>query len=62
MAVVGSPLATLGPQQVTDSCLSLADLKVPGTSLHHERYRVVVVSGDSTEELKLVATRLWREA
>ena len=55
---VGSPLATthVSPQQVTDASFS-ADLKVPGTSLHAgKRYRVVVVGGDSTEELKLMAT------
>ncbi len=55
---VGSPLATthVSPQQVTDASFS-ADLKVPGTSLHAgKRYRVVVVGGDSTEELQLMAT------
>lgn len=55
---VGSPLATthVSPQQVIDASFS-ADLKVPGTSLHAgKRYRVVVVGGDSTEELKLMAT------
>ena len=55
---VGSPLATthVSPQQVTDASFS-ADLKVPGTSLNAgKRYRVVVVGGDSTEELKLMAT------
>lgn len=55
---VGSPLATthVSPQQVTDASFS-ADLKVPGTSLYAgKRYRVVVVGGDSTEELKLMAT------
>lgn len=55
---VGSPLATthVSSQQVTDASFS-ADLKVPGTSLHAgKRYRVVVVGGDSTEELKLMAT------
>ena len=55
---VGSPLATthVSPQQVTDASFS-AELKVPGTSLHAgKRYRVVVVGGDSTEELKLMAT------
>ncbi len=55
---VGSPLATthVSPQQVTDASFS-ADLKVPGTSLHvGKRYRVVVVGGDSTEELQLMAT------
>lgn len=55
---VGSPLATthVSPQQVTDASFS-ADLKVPGTSLHAgKHYRVVVVGGDSTEELKLMAT------
>ena len=55
---VGSPLATthVSPQQVTDASFS-ADLKVPGTSLHAgKRYRVVVVGGDSAEELKLMAT------
>lgn len=55
---VGSPLATthVSPQQVTNASFS-ADLKVPGTSLHAgKRYRVVVVGGDSTEELKLMAT------
>ena len=55
---VGSPLATthVSPQQVTDASFS-ADLKVPGTSLHAgKRYRVVVVGGNSTEELQLMAT------
>lgn len=55
---VGSPLATthVSPQQVTDASFS-ADLKVPGTSLNAgKRYRVVVVGGDSTEELQLMAT------
>lgn len=55
---VGSPLATthVSPQQVTDDSFS-ADLKVPGTSLHAgKRYRVVVVGGNSTEELQLMAT------
>ena len=55
---VGSPLATthVSPQQVTDASFS-ADLKVPGTSLNAgKRYRVVVVGGNSTEELKLMAT------
>lgn len=55
---VGSPLATthVRPQQVTDASFS-ADLKVPGTSLKAgKRYRVVVVGGDSTEELQLMAT------
>ena len=55
---VGSPLATthVSPQQVADASFS-ADLKVPGTSLNAgKRYRVVVVGGDSTEELKLMAT------
>lgn len=55
---VGSPLATthVSPQQVTDASFS-ADLKVSGTSLHAgKRYRVVVVGGDSTEELQLMAT------
>ncbi len=55
---VGSPLATthVSPQQVTDASFS-ADLKVPGTSLNAgKRYRVVVVGGDSTDELKLMAT------
>ena len=55
---VGSPLATthVSPQQVTDASFS-ADLKVPGSSLNAgKRYRVVVVGGDSTEELKLMAT------
>lgn len=55
---VGSPLATthVGPQQVTDASFS-ADLKVPGTSLNAgKRYRVVVVGGNSTEELQLMAT------
>ena len=33
------------------------DLKVPGTALNPgKRYRVVVVGGDSTEELQLTAT------
>lgn len=55
---VGSPLATthVSPQQVTDASFS-ADLKVPGTSLNAgKRYRVVVVGGNSTEELQLMAT------
>lgn len=55
---VGSPLATthVSPQQVTDTSFS-ADLKVPGTSLKAgKRYRVVVVGGDSTDELQLMAT------
>lgn len=55
---VGSPLATthVSPQQVTDASFS-ADLKVPGTALNAgKRYRVVVVGGDSTEELQLMAT------
>lgn len=55
---VGSPLATthVSPQQVADASFS-ADLKVPGTSLNAgKRYRVVVVGGDSTDELKLMAT------
>lgn len=55
---VGSPLATthVSPQQVADASFS-ADLKVPGTSLHAgKRYRVVVVGGNSTEELQLMAT------
>lgn len=55
---VGSPLATthVSPQQVTDASFS-ADLKVPGTSLNTgKRYRVVVVGGNSTEELQLMAT------
>ena len=55
---VGSPLATthVSPQQVTDASFS-ADLKVPGTSLKAgKRYRVVVVGGDSTDELQLMAT------
>lgn len=55
---VGSPLATthVSPQQVTDASFS-ADLKVPGTSLRAgKRYRVVVVGGNSTEELQLMAT------
>lgn len=55
---VGSPLATthVSPQQVTDASFS-ADLKVPGTSLNAgKRYRVVVVGGNSTEELLLMAT------
>lgn len=55
---VGSPLATthVSPQQVIDASFS-ADLKVPGTSLHAgKRYRVVVVGGNSTEELQLMAT------
>lgn len=55
---VGSPLATthVSPQQVTDDSFS-ADLKVPGTSLNAgKRYRVVVVGGNSTEELQLMAT------
>lgn len=55
---VGSPLATthVSPQQVTDASFS-ADLKVPGTSLKAgKRYRVVVVGGNSTEELQLMAT------
>lgn len=55
---VGSPLATthVSPQQVTDDSFS-ADLKVPGTSLNEgKRYRVVVVGGNSTEELQLMAT------
>lgn len=55
---VGSPLATthVSPQQVADASFS-ADLKVPGTSLNAgKRYRVVVVGGNSTEELQLMAT------
>ena len=55
---VGSPLATthVSPQQVIDASFS-ADLKVPGTSLNAgKRYRVVVVGGNSTEELQLMAT------
>lgn len=55
---VGSPLVTthVSPQQVTDASFS-ADLKVPGTSLNAgKRYRVVVVGGNSTEELQLMAT------
>lgn len=55
---VGSPLATthVSPQQVADASFS-ADLKLPGTSLNAgKRYRVVVVGGDSTDELKLMAT------
>ncbi|WP_424109915.1 propanediol dehydratase [Rothia mucilaginosa] len=55
---VGSPLATthVSPQQVTDASFS-ADLKVPGTPLNAgKRYRVVVVGGNSTEELQLMAT------
>ena len=55
---VGSPLATthVSPQQVTDDSFS-ADLKVSGTSLNAgKRYRVVVVGGNSTEELQLMAT------
>ena len=55
---VGSPLATthVSPQQVTDASFS-ADLKVPGTSLNAgKRYRVVVVGGNSTDELQLMAT------
>ena len=55
---VGSPLATthVSPQQVIDASFS-ADLKVPGTSLKAgKRYRVVVVGGDSTDELQLMAT------
>lgn len=55
---VGSPLATthVSPQQVADASFS-ADLKVPGTLLNAgKRYRVVVVGGDSTEELQLMAT------
>ena len=55
---VGSPLATthVSPQQVTDASFS-ADLKVPGTSLNAgKRYRLVVVGGNSTEELQLMAT------
>lgn len=55
---VGSPLATthVSPQQVTDASFS-ADLKIPGTSLNAgKRYRVVVVGGNSTEELQLMAT------
>ena len=55
---VGSPLATthVNPQQVADGAFS-TDLKVPGTALNPgKRYRVVVVGGDSTEELQLTAT------
>lgn len=55
---VGSPLATthVNPQQVADGAFS-TDLQVPGTALNPgKRYRVVVVGGDSTEELKLMAT------
>ena len=55
---VGSPLATthVSPQQVADASFS-TDLKVPGTSLNAgKRYRVVVVGGNSTEELQLMAT------
>ena len=55
---VGSPLATthVSPQQVTDASFS-TDLQVPGSSLNAgKRYRVVVVGGDSTEELQLMAT------
>ena len=55
---VGSPLATthVNPQQVAHGTFS-ADLKVPGTALNPgKRYRVVVVGGDSTEELQLMAT------
>ena len=54
---VGSPLATthVNPQQVADGAFS-TDLKVPGTALNPgKRYRVVVVGGDSTEELQLTA-------
>lgn len=55
---VSSPLATthVNPQQVADGAFS-TDLKVPGTALNPgKRYRVVVVGGDSTEELQLTAT------
>lgn len=55
---VGSPLATthVNPQQVAHGTFS-ADLQVPGTALNPgKRYRVVVVGGDSTEELQLMAT------
>ena len=55
---VGSPLATthVNPQQVADGAFS-TDLKVPGTALNPgKRYRVVVVGGDSIEELQLTAT------
>lgn len=55
---VGSPLATthVNPQQVAHGTFS-ADLQVPGAALNPgKRYRVVVVGGDSTEELQLMAT------
>lgn len=55
---VGSPLATthVSPQQVAHGTFS-ADLQVPGAALNPgKRYRVVVVGGDSAEELQLMAT------
>ena len=55
---VGSPLATthVNPQQVAHGTFS-ADLQVPGAALNPgKRYRVVVVGGNSTEELQLMAT------
>lgn len=57
-AAVGSPLDTVhvSPNQVHGGSF-MTDLKVPGTSLvGGKRYRVVVVGGDSEEELRLLAT------